>query len=151
MEKIYGEKGIVLPKKLVIPEISDSRLIELYKTLKPIVEIDEMKYFLREFTLHELRRTSYIWSEREDKTEQVDLSRLESIDEFPCLHTCGYYGLFKPSIAEVLAQMPENLIGTANTFEIVESPETREDVFRYPEVVNNGFHLSKVKAYKYNK
>ena len=33
MEKIYGEKNIILPEELVIPEIDDKRLAELYKKL----------------------------------------------------------------------------------------------------------------------
>ena len=151
MEKIYGEKGIILPEKLVIPKIDDKRLAELYRMLKPIVTIDEMKYLLKEFTLEQLRNQSYIWNRYEDKREIVDPSKLEPVEDFLCLHTYGYYGLFKPSIAEVLSQVPEKTIYEANTFEIIEAPETREDVFRYPEVIDNGFHLSKVRSYKMHK
>lgn len=142
---------MTLPKKLEIPEIDDNRLKELYRLLKPIVTIDEMKYLLKEFTLQELRNQSYIWNRAEDKRDVVDPSKLETVDDFLCLHTWGYYGLFKPSIAEVLSQAPENVIEQANTFEIIESPETREDVFKYKEVIDNGFHLSKVRAYKMHK
>ena len=152
MEKLYGGSNfITLPKKLEIPEINDKRLKELYQLLKPIVTIDEMKYLLREFTLQELRNQSYIWNRHEDKRDIVDPSRLETVDDFLCLHTWGYYGLFKPSIAEVLSQAPESVIEQANTFEIIESSETREDVFKYKEVIDNGFHLSKVRAYKMHK
>ena len=152
MEKLYGSSNfITLPKKLEIPEIDDKRLKELYQLLKPIVTIDEMKYLLREFTLQELRNQSYIWNRHEDKRDVVDPNKLETVDDFLCLHTWGYYGLFKPSIAEVLSQAPESVIEQANTFEIIESPETREDVFKYKEVIDNGFHLSKVRAYKMHK
>lgn len=152
MEKLYGGSNfITLPKKLEIPETDDNRLKELYQLLKPIVTIDEIKYLLREFTLQELRNQSYIWNRHEDKRDVVDPSRLETVDDFLCLHTWGYYGLFKPSIAEVLSQAPESVIEQANTFEIIESPETREDVFKYKEVIDNGFHLSKVRAYKMHK
>ena len=152
MEKLYGGSNfITLPKKLEIPETDDNRLKELYQLLKPIVTIDEIKYLLREFTLQELRNQSYIWNRHEDKRDVVDPSRLETVDDFLCLHTWGYYGLFKPSIAEVLSQAPESVIEQANTFEIIESPETREDVFKYKEVKKNGFHLSKVRAYKMHK
>lgn len=152
MEKLYGSSNFVtLPKKLEIPEIDDKRLKELYQLLKPIVTIDEMKYLLREFTLQELRNQSYIWNRHEDKRDVVDSSKLEIVDDFLCLHTYGYYGLFKPSIAEVLSQAPENVIEQANIFEIIERPETREDVFKYKEVIDNGFHLSKVRAYKMHK
>ena len=158
MEKIYGEKNIELPRrmyneegKLYIPSISDKRLKELYNLLKPIVTIDEMKYLLRRFTLDELRNISYIYHATIDTTELVKEEQLEPIDEFPCLHRCGYYGFFKPSVAEVLSQVPEKTVSKSNLFEIVEEPETRRDVFQYPEVINGGFHLSKVRTYKYHK
>ena len=140
MEKIYGEKGIILPEKLVIPKIDDKTLAGFYRLLKPIVTIDEEKYLLREI--------SYIWEESKNKRDVVDSNKLEPVEDFLCLHTYGYYGLFKPSIAEILAQVPEKTICEANVFEIIEEPVTREDVFRYPEVVENGFHLSKVRSYK---
>ena len=143
MEKLYGGSNfITLPKKLEIPEINDKRLKELYQLLKPIVTIDEMKYLLREFTLQELRNQSYIWNRHEDKRDVIDPNKLETVDDFLCLHTWGYYGLFKPSIAEVLSQAPESVIEQANTFQIIESPETREDFFKYKDVINNGFHVS---------
>lgn len=148
MEKIYGEKGIILPEILEIPEIDDKTLAGFYRLLKPIVTIDEVKYLLKEFSLEQLRNISYIWKSDEDKRDVVDLNKLEPVEDFLCLHTWGYYGLFKPSIAEILAQVPEKTICEANVFEIIEKPETREDVFRYPEVINNGFHLSKVRSYK---
>lgn len=149
MEKLYGDSNLItLPKKLEIPEIDDNRLKELYQLLKPIVTIDEMKYLLREFTLQELRNQSYIWNRTQDKREVVAPSKLETIDDFLCLHTCGYCGLFKPSIAEVLSQAPENVVEQANTFEIIERPYTYEDISKYKEVINNGFNLSKVRAYK---
>ena len=138
---------IIMP----IPTIDDKRLLDLYKRLKPIVTIDELKYLLREFSLYELRNISYLWNANDDKTETVDTSKLEPIQEFPCLHTYGYYGLFKPSVAEVLSQAPEKTIEEANCFEIISYPRTREEIFRYSEIVNNGYHLSKVKSYKLNK
>ena len=156
MEKIYGEEDIFLPEEMLdpitlqpfLPTIDDNKLRELYKTLKPIVTIEEIKYLLKEFTLEQLRNQSYIWNANEDKREIVEPGKLEIVDDFLCLHTWGYYGLFKPSIAEVLAQVPDYVAKEANTFEIIESPETREDLFRYPEIIDNGFHLSKVRAYK---
>ena len=152
MEKIYGDSTLVtLPKELVIPEIDDTRLKELYQLLKPIVTVDEIKYLLREFALDELRNQSYIWNGKEDKRKVVNPSNLETIDDFLCLHRWGYYGLFKPSIAEVLAQTPDRVVEAANAFEIIESPETIDDLYKYPEVLNNGFHLSKVRAYRIHK
>ena len=120
--------------------------------LKPIVTIDEIideiKYLLKEYTLKQLKNQSYTWDKQEDKREIVDSSKLEPVEDFLCLHTWAYYGFFKPSVAEILSQAPIDTIRYADVFEIIEQPETRADVFRYREVVNNGFHLSKARSYK---
>ena len=156
MKKIYGEEDILLPEKMLdpitlkpfLPKIDDNKLVELYKTLKPIVTIEGIKYLLKEFTLKQLRNQSYLFYAEQDKREIVEPEKLEIIDDFLCLHTWGYHALFKPSIAEVLAQMPDYVAKEANTFEMIEYPETMDDIFRYPEIIDNGFHLSKVRAYK---
>ena len=150
------ENGLLLSEKSIdletglpkIQELSDEELLRLYSLLKPVVTIDEMKYLLREFTLYELRKIAYTWVAEERKGDAIDPSSLKTVDEFPCLHTCGYYGFFKPSINEVLSQIPDGLEEEASYFEIVERPHTSADIFRYPELVNNGFQLSKVRAYK---
>jgi hypothetical protein len=149
MEELYGESNlIVLPKKLEIPEIDNKRLRELYNLLKPIVTIDEAKYLLKKYTLQELRNQSYFWNRQEDKRNIVEPSKLETVEDFLCLHTWDYYGMFKPTVAEILSQAPEKVIEEANTFEIIEIPQTLQDIYKYKEVINNGYHLSKVRAYK---
>ena len=152
MQNIYKDAGVVdLPKKLEIPKISDDELKKLYEKLKPIVTINDVKYLLREFSFEELSDISYIWERYEDKRDKVDEKNLEVIDDFLCLHKYGYHGLFKPSIKEVLAQMPQSIIEKANTFEIIEQPENADDLNKYVDVVNAGYHLSKVRAYNLHK
>jgi hypothetical protein len=73
---------------------------------------------------------------------------LEVIQDFACLHTWGQYGIFKPTIAEVLSQMPEHIAQQSDYFEIIEGPETAEDLNKQKDIVNAGFHLSRVRAYK---
>ena len=151
MEKIYGEKGIILPEKIEIPEISDERLLAFYKFLKPLVTIRQLKYLLKKYTVHEMRCNSYTWDKEDDKRQTIDSSKLETVEDFLCFHSYCYYGFFKPSICEVLSQTPSKSLREADFFEIIEKPETREDVFRYKEVVDKGFHLSKVRTYKIHK
>ena len=151
MEKLYGEKRIEIPEVLEIPKISDKRLKELYSKLKPIVTIEEVKYLLRKFTFKELSGISYIWNAEEDKRDVIDERNLDPVEEFVCLHRWGYYGLFKPSIKEVLSQAPERTIYKANTFEIVEYPQDANDLNMYHDVVNSGYHLSKVRSYRLHK
>lgn len=132
-----------------IPKITDEELLKRYEKIKPIVTIGEEKYFLRDFTLKELRGRSYIGDVDNDKTVPVDMDRYVVIEDgdFECLHTYGYYGFFKPSIAEVLAQIKELDIGIVDAFEIIDSPKTASDFYKNKNAFDQGYHTSTVRLY----
>ena len=132
-----------------IPKISREELLERYEHIKPIVEIDGKKYFLREFTEKELTNISYIAHVQQNKRDEVDMNKyipLADMD-FECIHSYGYPGFFKPSIAEVLAQLNKHDLGIISAFEIIEAPETAEDFYKNKNAFNNGFHVSTVRLY----
>ena len=132
-----------------IPKISKEDLMSRYQRIKPIVEINGIKYFMRDFTEQELTGISYIGNVNEDKREAVDMNKYKPLTDldFECLHKYGYYGIFKPSIAEVLAQIEERYLDSVCAFEIIESPSTAKDINRNEIIFNNGFHISKVRLY----
>lgn len=149
MEKLYGTltDKVLLPN-LVIPDITDSELERVYRQLKPIATVDEIKYYLKEYSLYQLRYYSYTENFSSSITEKLDSSLIEPIDDFICLHKFHYYGSFTPTIAEVLSQVPEYLAEDSNAFEIVEYPTKIADVAKYYEAFEKGYHLSKVRTYK---
>lgn len=149
MEKLYGSENndIILPN-LIIPNMTDEELTHVYKRLKPIVTIDEMKYYLKEYTLYQLRYYLYMQDLATSVKEHINPSLINPVDEFMCFHKFHYYGSFIPTIAEVLSQIPENLIEDSNAFEIVEYPTKMSDVTRYYEAFEKGYHVSKVRTYK---
>jgi hypothetical protein len=61
------------------------------------------------------------------------------------LHRYGYHGFFKPSIAEVLCQMPAGL--DADFFEVI-GPETAEDLNNELDALKAGFHVATTIFYK---
>ena len=150
MNQIYGhnKKKLILPEELIIPKISTEELLRRYQILKPIVTVERMKYFIRDFSEEELRNLSYLLNCDDNKVRRIDLKSLEPVDDFLCLHTIGHYDLFRPVISEVLAQAPEISLQEANAFEIIESPKTEEDFLKYPEALEKGFQLSKVRTYR---
>lgn len=135
--------------KVSIPEISKEELMARYKRIKPIVEIDGKKHFIRKYTEEELTNNSYIWNADTDKREHVDMNLYYPMTEwdFECIHGYGYPGFFKPSIAEVLAQIPEMNVPFVDAFEIIEYPKTAADFSKNKIVFDNGFHISKVRLY----
>ena len=148
MKEIYGEVGIVLPKRIEVPEIDDETLAYLYSKLRPIISVYQTKYLLKKYKLMQLRSCAYTWGMHHELLRPIPENKLEVIEEFPCFHTYNSDQLFKPSVAEVLAQLPPKTIREANAFEIVERPKSIDDMLKYPEVYGKGLHLSKVKSYK---
>lgn len=147
MTNIFGSENIILPDDIYIPTITDERLEEIYKNLKPLISIDKIKYLLKEYTLYELRYLTFIDKFSSIRSE-IQVSTLEETGEFLCFHKFYYYGVFLPKVSEVLAQIPDSLIDESNYFEIVEYPKSMSDVFKYDKVFEKGYHLSRVKTYK---
>ncbi len=132
--------------KIILPYLTDDELLARYRRIKPIVSIDELYYYLKRYNVSMMRNQSYLWNADKDIRSQVDMTGAETIAEFPCYHTYGYVGLFKPSIAEVLQQFPDDVLNEANAFYMTSSPETTFDLNMQLEIVNAGCHQSTVKA-----
>lgn len=86
-----------------VPEISDERLAALMARSQPLIQRDG-----KLFTIEPVdpRRTAFTW----DPKPAEEALGLVEIGRFRCDHECGYHGLFKPSIAEVLSQIPDKFI-----------------------------------------
>jgi len=105
-----------------IPEISDERLTELYKRIKPVVTFRRKVKRLRQHQVGELyfikdvnpRNVAFTWDPK--PLQRVD-NQLVLIGAIPTYHTWGYYGFFKPSIAEVIAQIPDVFLDEVVAFE----------------------------------
>ena len=74
------------------------------------------------------------------------MTGVETIAEFPCYHTYGNVELFKPSVAEVLQQFPDDILNVANAFYMTNSLENKYDLNMQSEILNAGCHQSTVKA-----
>lgn len=57
-----------------------------------------------------------------------------------------YYGIFKPSIAEVLAQIPEELIEQTVAFETI-GPADADALNKERDALNAGFHVATTRLY----
>lgn len=139
--------------KVSIPKISDEEMMKRYEQIKPVITVNGKLHYFREFTLKELSGISYLWNSDEDVREEVGEDELEVLEgkDFVCLHGYGYYGLFKPSVGEVLSQIKEYDIPLVKAFEIIESPETASDFHKdsFTSIAfDNGYHVSTVRLYR---
>lgn len=136
--------------KISIPEISKEDLLARYDQIKPVVKYDQKKYFLTDFTKEELTKCSYLWMIKERLGEELDITKYSPMPEydFECIHKYGAPNFFKPSIAEVLAQISDSVIDEVCGFEIVQKPESEVDLYRNKIAFDNGFHTSIVRLYR---
>lgn len=128
----------------MIPKISDTRLKQLAKKIRPVVRgSNGTLHYIKPVNLKE---TAFTWDP--DLAEETISPTL--IATIRTLHTYGYHGFFKPSIAEVLAQIPLDLLDSVDAFE-THGPDTAEDFYQDEETTNafnSGFHTAKTMLYR---
>jgi len=99
----------------MIPEINDQRICELLKKIKPVFEQNNKLYEMK--TVHS-RKVAFTWNPKK-KFPWLPRKDLKELCNINTLHGYGHYSLFKPSIAEVLAQIPEHLINKVTAFKTI--------------------------------
>lgn len=138
---------------IFIPEMSKEEMMKRYGHIKPVVTVNGKLYYLREFTLEEINDISYLWDVEKNISHEVGEDEIEVWEgkEFKCLHGYGYYGLFKPSVGEVLSQVNAKDIPIVKAFEIIEKPTTEnmlhKDSFE-SRAFKEGYHVLIVRLYK---
>lgn len=126
-----------------IPEITDERLNELLARIKPVIEFDGVKHYIKK--CHP-RNVAYTW----DAKKATPAPPLREIATIRTYHTYGYHGFFKPSIAEVIAQIPAEHIDQVTEFEIVKRPMEAKDLNEEKRALNAGFHVATTVLYAHS-
>ncbi len=125
---------------LEITKITDERLAELAARIKPVVR--NRNNALAYIKPCGLRDEAFTW-EPKITHKAANLVKHATIRT---LHTYGYYGFFKPSIAEVLAQIPEDLIEQTVAFETF-GPAAADALNKESAALNAGFHVATTNLY----
>ena len=147
IQKLYDETTNHTFSKIIMPNLTDTEILERYFKLIPIIKIGELYYYLKRFNSQEMRNQSYLLHAKgKDKRSIVDMKDAEFIGDFSCYHTYSSYNLFEPKMAEVLSQFPDELLHKANAFYMSEMPKTIDDLKSQTEIVDAGCHKSRVKA-----
>lgn len=132
-----------------IPTLTDARLDELVARIKPVVEFDGVKRYIQ--PCHP-RNVAYLW----DPKPADKAPAFKRVAEIQTLHTYGYIGFFKPSIAEVLSQIPEQLVDQVIAFELHTTmievmffgwPQHVNDLNAESEASNAGYHVAYATLY----
>lgn len=119
--------------------LTDDQIASMLEHIHPVVRSDGELYYIRPI---DPRNVSFIW----DPTTTKVATDLNEITKIFSLHTWGYYGMFKPSVEEVLSMIPQHMIDKVRAFEIV-GPEDVDDLNRQYEAVDAGYHVAVVILY----
>lgn len=129
-----------------IPILPKEKLDELAAQIKPVMRGKGGKaYPLKPV---DIEKVAYTWDPVLLKTP---VTGLVSLGTFRCLHGFGHPSMFKPSIGEVLRQIPANLLEGATHFELVKKPTTVDDMNEELRALKAGFHVSTIRVYSKRK
>lgn len=128
------------PMKYSIPEISDERIKELQEKFTPLVRRNGKLFTVKE--CHP-RNQAFNWNDGEKVVKY-----LREVARFQTLHTYSYHGFFKPSLAEVFAQLPKDFEVKDDLFFETQGPDTADDLNKNREALDAGFHVAETIVYK---
>jgi len=123
-----------------IPALKDAELKHLSKRIEPLVEKDNE---LRRIKKCDLKTIAFMWSPK-FKGVADDVEPFRSIITY---HTWAYYGFFKPTIYEVLAQIPDDCLGETVAFSVA-GPEDVDDLNEQRDILNEGYHRAVTTLYR---
>jgi hypothetical protein len=120
---------------------TDEQVTELAKKFLPI-RLKGNKAFLLEHKA-DLFNQSYTW----DAKEKPYKGDLYVLDRLWTVHTFGYQGFFKPSIAEVIQQIPRCYDKLKVLYFEIIAPEDASDLNLWIEHIHAGVHVAKTNLY----
>jgi len=136
-----------MEQKFRIPKMSMEEIIKWYSSIKPIVHANGTACYLRELSRKELTRAAYTrLNNPQDYSTPVDFNNLSFLADVKMLHRWGYPAFFKPSVEEVIRQIPKEYLNKAVAFEIIAGGIGINSI--YCEEFIAGFHVSVVRLYQ---
>lgn len=109
--------------------------------IKPIMVFEGRLFFIEE---PRSRDEAFTWDPK-PTTQARDISPVIDITTY---HTFGYYGFFKPTWAEVLAQIPRAFLPLVSAFEIIDWPKNATDLNEKADALNQGYHVATTRLYR---
>ena len=121
--------------------IGDYDLYVRYQNAKPLLRNKDtgvLHFVEGEVDLQRLRNFSYMWS----KVIPDDIKQFEEIVTIETYHTHASSSWFKPTISEVLAQIPSQLLGKEIFFEVNSNEVQNQNYMRF------NFHTARTTFYR---
>lgn len=125
-----------------LPKIQESYVLEHANRIKPLLYRDGKVSYCKSNCNH--FNQSFPWDAKVTKpaTDLVEVARIWT------LHPWSYYGFFKPTVAEVIVQIPPDLLSKVDFF-LVRGPEEAIDLAAAKQYVfDKDVHVAQTILYK---
>lgn len=137
-----------------IPDVPKDELISRSSRIRPVIRCKKNSegepkrvwssrgelYYIKPVNIFGI---AYTWDPVID-VKAPDFIQLEDVRTY---HRWSYYGFFKPSIAECLAQIPDEILDKTVAFEIIDFPQDSSDLNREYEAFRAGYHVAVTRYY----
>lgn len=121
------------------------RIAALSERIKPVVLRNGA---LRPILHRDIFDSSFVW-DLDKETADYEAEGLAPIEDITTYHVYGFIGLFKPSIAEVIACIPERLINSVAAFEFISAVEPLGVVSKEDRrCLSDGYHIATMRLYR---
>lgn len=130
--------------RIYIPEVDKKVIRSLATRIRPLVRRDGKLCYIKK--PRSLFTTSFLWNAAPTKVA----TGLKCVQQITTYHTYGHYIFFKPSVAEVLAQVEQlsaEIKESLVAFELTNSPQDATDLNREKEATNAGYHTATALLY----
>ena len=132
---------LINQEKVFIPLVPEGEIRALARRIKPVVEFQgKILHYIKPVDIF---ADAYTWEPKAAKKA----TGLVPLCEIKTYHAFGNRKFFKPSVAEVLAQIPARLHREVVAFEIIASPEMPEDFGWDEKAFEAGYHVATTRLY----
>ena len=122
--------------------MSEARIRELAERIKPVMEFrEEGRSYIKPVDIF---AESFTW----DPEPAIKAPGLKPFCDITTYHSYGYIGYFKPSVAQVILQIPQEHLDKVIAFEIVKVPdEFPDEPSPEYEALDAGYHTATTRLY----
>lgn len=141
MLSLEKPETLLMPVPLKIPSISDALLESLSSRIKPVVTLENGMFYIEDVDPRYVAFTM-------DPTYTAEAKDLMLVGELLTFHTYGAPSFFKPTIAEVLAQIPAGYTDVVTAFETVPNRDLLHNWSDWDSTALDwGYHLGRTTLY----
>lgn len=138
-----------MERKIKIPEMKEEDITKWYQTMRPIVYHEGVAVFLRPLNTSEIMCSVYTMFEKtSDFENNVDYSKLSFLADVKMLHVGRTCPILKPTVSEIIRQIPNEFLGKVVAFEIVYEPQGAADFDLFKEELESLLQVSVVRLYQ---